>query len=430
MTTPAVKFQLDRARTLFEQGETRGAHALLEGIDIDALSGDDAATAWAIRLAHMSLDHQVESVEDDEAQRRIDLLPPVRDIRGNAASLLSRHGDRTTAEAILRRMCRDDPGDHLSWFNLAITLADVEQFDEAEEALRRTIEIDRSFAPAYERSAIIRRDVGDAEAAAERYEQYLSLAPDDADARISLGIIYSDLCRYERAATEFETAGRRDPDYPPLLYNRGVLAARRDDRAAAEDILRRMKAVAPEDFLTHELDAMSESSQGRAWPAWEALQRAFDLALDEHARSHLVACALGILIKHDLRPQIDEVINDVFDNHCFDADILYYIRLSAGHRSDHARMFRILVEGRVTDDDLVPDAVTAEERPLGAYRSYHVIADNIAQACELAVEFERRIGQCSECRAAECEPIDDEAIKGYLGVARCGGLCVFPIDEV
>jgi tetratricopeptide (TPR) repeat protein len=72
-----------------------------------------------------------------------------------------------------------------------------------------------------------------------------NLSP-NAVAAFERGVSMAQMERFDAAEAAFETAMREQPDWPPAVYNAGVVSARRGDRSKAVERLRRYLELAPE----------------------------------------------------------------------------------------------------------------------------------------------------------------------------------------
>ena len=186
--------------------------------------------------------------------------------------------------------------------NEALVLGDL---DRAESFLNRALELDGGSAELLYRHARVQEAQGDRGEAINGFCRSLAAgsgADDVSDAQVRLdslvaldrpnlsptavaaferGVSMAELDRLADAEAAFETALREQPDWPPAVYNAGVVSARRGDRIKAVERLRRYLTLAPE--------ASDVAAVSRTIGRWEA-------AADDRAPSPATTLALGMVL--------------------------------------------------------------------------------------------------------------------------------------
>jgi tetratricopeptide (TPR) repeat protein len=151
--------------------------------------------------------------------------------------------------------------------NEALVLGDL---DRAQTLLNRALELDGGSADLLYRYARVQEARGDRGEAITGFCRALAAgsgADDVSDAQVRLdslvaldratlspgavaaferGVSMAEMERFAAAEAAFETALREQPDWPPAVYNAGVMSARRGDRSKAAEQLRRYQTLAPE----------------------------------------------------------------------------------------------------------------------------------------------------------------------------------------
>lgn len=90
-----------------------------------------------------------------------------------------------------------------------------------------------------------RRALSLQEAEVEKWREKVREAPQDAAAHLGLGYAYQNAGRYDKALDEYATVLRFDPRDTAALYNRGVVYAKLDAGARAEEAFWDVLAVEP-----------------------------------------------------------------------------------------------------------------------------------------------------------------------------------------
>jgi tetratricopeptide (TPR) repeat protein len=149
--------------------------------------------------------------------RALELDPGGADLHYRHARVLEARDDRAGAIASFCRALAAGSG--------------TEEVSDAQERLEALVEVDRP-----------------------------QISPNAVDA-FTRGVSMARMERYAAAEAAFETAIREQPDWPPAVYNAGVVSARRGDREKAVEHLRRYLSIAP--------DAPDVAEVSRTLGRWE-----------------------------------------------------------------------------------------------------------------------------------------------------------------
>lgn len=113
----------------------------------------------------------------------------------------------------------------------------------AEDAYRRAIALDPTFADAHVNLGRLRHEAGDAAQAEAHYRQALAGRPDDATAAFDLGVALEDLGRDAEAIETYERAVELDPTHADAFFNLAGACERTGRAAAAIRYLKAYRAL-------------------------------------------------------------------------------------------------------------------------------------------------------------------------------------------
>jgi tetratricopeptide (TPR) repeat protein len=191
-----------------------------------AWSAPAPAPPEAAREARALASEASDAVVLGELDRAESFLARALQLDPGAADLLYRHARVLEA--------REDRAGAISGFCRALAAGSgTEEVSDAQARLESLVELDRP-----------------------------QLSP-EAVAAFDRGVSMARMERYAAAEAAFETAVREQPDWPPAVYNVGVVSARRGDRDKAVEHLRRYLTLAP--------DAPDVADVARTLGRWEVV---------------------------------------------------------------------------------------------------------------------------------------------------------------
>jgi GWxTD domain-containing protein len=119
-------------------------------------------------------------------------------------------------------------------------------YSEAEKALKRAIEMDSTYAPAYLKLAEYYQDEGLDDRVIEAFQTYLSVRPTDADGHYGLALTYIDRHRYDLVLQVAEATHRAHPNDARFLALLGQAYAARGDAGRALEVFEEYLRMIPE----------------------------------------------------------------------------------------------------------------------------------------------------------------------------------------
>ncbi len=189
-------------------------------------------------------------------------------------------GRRDEAEARLRELLADDPGNTAAWNNLASLLAEAGNTAEAEAAYRKAITLNPSFPDFHVNFAHFLKNAGRAGEAEAAFREAIALRPDDVNSHNHLGILLLDAGRADDAEGAFRAALALDSGFAEGSNNLGNALKAQKRLVEAEAAYREALALRPEDrqFLNNLAVFLGENERGTE--AHALLQRITNIAPD------------------------------------------------------------------------------------------------------------------------------------------------------
>lgn len=132
-------------------------------------------------------------------------------------------GDVVTAIDELVVYLESHPDDDLAWTILGNAKLDVENYDEAENAYSRAIEINPDGFQAWTGLGVLNRILGDGDRAMECYEKALEINPNYAEAHTSMAVLALQLHQDAKALEHAERAYEIDKQNPVVAANLAVV---------------------------------------------------------------------------------------------------------------------------------------------------------------------------------------------------------------
>ncbi|NLL48461.1 MAG: tetratricopeptide repeat protein [Firmicutes bacterium] len=123
-------------------------------------------------------------------------------------------------------------------YQAALAQLDAWEMENAEESLRKVIELDPEHARAFNKLGVIFARRGDLRQAEDCFTKAITLDDQLASAHSNLGNIYAEHGWSDRAQTAYERALALDPQNPTALHNLGVLYRKGGDIGRGIDLMK------------------------------------------------------------------------------------------------------------------------------------------------------------------------------------------------
>lgn len=208
---------------------------------------------------------------------------------------LSALGENSEALRHLREAVKLWPDQPVYWTNLAIFYLRQSRTDEAEKALKQSLEVEPS-PPAFRLLGLIRLDQNWGDEAVQLFNKALNLAPDDVESWYYLGLAQQSLAHSEEALRCYEEALKRAPGDFYTQLQIGTLLLTRGRLQQALEHLRAAQGIRPQNPHVYELLSETYLRSGDLEQALESARRAVNLKPDNrqaHYQSGLVLARLG-----------------------------------------------------------------------------------------------------------------------------------------
>ncbi|MFP6584031.1 MAG: tetratricopeptide repeat protein [Candidatus Hydrogenedentota bacterium] len=403
---------VDRAEELVIAGKYTDALALIQTLYDQTLPGSDRGRALALEVVIL------ESL--DQGQEAHNLIDDIMKDEGDDYTFVLAAGVEFAelnafphAEMFLKNLCELVPDDPVPWFNLAISLGREARYPESIAAYETCLTLDPEFAEVYFQKAHCHQLMGELDLAASTYTTYLERTPQDGEAWIGLGVIYSDLGNFQSAYDAFEKASKVDFDQEEVYYNWAITAVRNQDTEQIQQCIEELQELNPNGWRTLMTRADYEEGQDHIWPAWEILLEAFDEAiedeeLDPASRDYVIATILRFANRNQMHEHASEVVTRIFDEGLFGEDVLGGLQILEGKASNTAASYQVVLKTNVEESDNV--FFEGSER----FIVYGVSSQDPDQALVFAQAFESK---CStETWAMDSIYQLSDADEGLLGV--------------
>lgn len=168
-----------------------------------------------------------------------------------------------------------------SYINLASAYLDLNDYTQAEEALKKAESLEPdNYKVAWNRALVKQKTAGDA-AAVPFYEKALKLKPDYAAAAFNLGLIAYRLKRHDTAEQMFTRALTTQKDYAEAHYMLGKLYSDQDEGKKATAAYLSAVTCNPKHFAAWKNLGICYAREQQYDKAWNAMRRAIELKLDD-----------------------------------------------------------------------------------------------------------------------------------------------------
>jgi tetratricopeptide (TPR) repeat protein len=208
------------------------------------------------------------------------------------AAALIKAERKPEAEAVIRDLVRQEPGNPGMHLNLGIVLLYQNKREEAEAAFRKAISLQPDLAAAHGNLALILYDQNKRAEAETAFRKAILHKPDHSLGHYNLGILLQHQKKLAEAEAAYRKAIRIKPDYAPAHFNLGLVLQDQKRLAEAEAAFRKAISFQPDLAEAHGSLGVILLSQNRLSEAETAFRKAISLQPD-HPAAHN---NLGILL--------------------------------------------------------------------------------------------------------------------------------------
>ncbi|MBD3291671.1 MAG: tetratricopeptide repeat protein [Armatimonadia bacterium] len=239
-------------------------------------------------------------------------------------------------------MVKTSPENRYSWWTLAIVHQSRWEFEKADRAIQRAIELapESTLPELYYASASIYHDAGEYDKAVEQYRKTLELAPDFPGILPHLANALTSAGRFDEAQEMVDRALAESPADARTHWALGVLHAERDDYEKAECALREAVELNPESLKARRSLGWVLDAEERHEEAVEQFEKALEIVPGD-AWTHL---NLGYAL-HDMN-RLDEAVahlSEAFEYYQTDPEafgVLAWDLIRVGRSEEALRLVR------------------------------------------------------------------------------------------
>ena len=195
--------------------------------------------------------------------------------QGNAAQSA---GNYVQAEAIWRRVLREEPKNSGAYNNLGNALSDQGKLEEAIAAYRQALELNPKDAEAYYNLGNVLSDQGKLEEAIAAYRQALEVNPEYAKAYYNLGVALGEQGKLDEEIAAYRQALELNPEYAKAYGNLGVALRQQGKLEEAIAAYHQALELNPEDaHIDYSNLGVALRQQGKLEEAIAAYRQALEL---------------------------------------------------------------------------------------------------------------------------------------------------------
>jgi tetratricopeptide (TPR) repeat protein len=428
--------RLDLIADLIDNDECEEALGRLEDLEPELTDPEALGASIGLRMVCLLAEER-----EEEAQALIDELLAEHgddpDTILAAGIECSEHGEYRVAERLFR-FCYEKEPDPGAAYNLGVALQRDERHEEALAWLDTAAAKGADFAALHRSRAYSLDQLERLDEASASWKSYLELEPGDSDGWTHLAIDESDLGDSQRALADFGKAVSLDPENTMAWYNCAITASRIGDRARLETCaaaLHEMERDGWRALMTAMRLAEFDGEGQRAWElACDAIDRAVLLSDEDEASAtlpHVLQTVIGLTETLNIPEERAKLLERALDLGLFYPPVFDALRADLGRDSARAALYYVLVEGWVSEPELLAELREEDGVRDGEYRyavAYRTWAENIEDAEAKVLEFEKAHGPGAELQIAESKCVGGpEPTK--CGIAWRGHMHVFLEQE-
>lgn len=270
---------------------------------------------------------------------------PDRDVQPGAAFQLADLEEFDPAEEVLNERHRRAPEDLEVLLELAQVTYAQQRLEDALELFDRCLARDPEFARAHRRRAQCLRELWRLEEAIEAYRRYLQAQPKDAEVWVGPAVCCSDLDRFDDARAAFDRALRLDSALVSAHFNLAITAFRQNDAATVRRCSEALSRIAPDDWMSKLIQVYALEMQGEAWRGWELVRATWEeqVEVEDPMAPYVSAFALWYAQRNG--PDAGELIDRILERDVVDEEVPAALRAIRGPRVDAAQDFEVKLDG-------------------------------------------------------------------------------------
>lgn len=170
----------------------------------------------------------------DEANHELDIFQHQKQegvrqvsatVKANEANQDLQSGDPERAVALYRESIEADPTNARTYYNLALALDRIPDYNGEREALEKAVSLDAQLALPHNQLGLVEFQTNRVEEAERQFKDAIALDPQYAEAQNNLGVLYGQLGKSAEAERLFRQATENNPQYGQAFANLGLIEA-------------------------------------------------------------------------------------------------------------------------------------------------------------------------------------------------------------
>ncbi|MGA9120291.1 MAG: tetratricopeptide repeat protein [Bacteroidota bacterium] len=194
------------------------------------------------------------------------------------------NGDMKSAETITRNAVSEYPNDKRARLTLAAVLYGTRDFTGAATELQKAVQIDKSYAPAYNLLGYAEMRIGDLPKAEAAFKQYTTLIPDQPNPHDSYAELLLKEGKYDDAITSYSKALSLDPSFFNSEIGLATAYSFKGMQMEARKHLQKLVDSSPDNGVKIQalnMIAATYIEEGQFDKAMEELNKSHDIAVAE-----------------------------------------------------------------------------------------------------------------------------------------------------
>ncbi|MBL8878842.1 MAG: tetratricopeptide repeat protein [Phycisphaerales bacterium] len=391
-----IESVLAKASDLLETGKPAESLQCLEQLEGMVSEPEDRIECGTLRAWALS---EMDRVDDaiQTLEPLIDEFPNSARLHGTFGVVLSNADELEAARASLEKAVSLDNRDDVAASNLALVCEKMGDLGTAIKLYDRALDLGAELDWTLQRTAAVLYDLGDVELARKTLKRYLSLAPDDAEQWITLGIWLSDSNLFEEAAQAFARSEEINAESPTLRLHWGESEARAGHVKSARRQLKLLQKLSPGSPLPSLLRAWILEQEQNFAAADKCYREAIERVRPEDYSELTFTLEASMDFYVDLRDiaMCERIFEDAYFHNACTIELCEAYRESSGEKIKDAVWFSTLVEADFRDD-LTPWIRRGREgdsHPARYYRNIQIVAKDRDEAIASAVALLERMGE-------------------------------------
>ena len=154
-------------------------------------------------------------------------------------------GDSSSVFHRSQILTKQYPDSFILWNIFGVSAAQLNKFEKAIEAFKKSISIKPNYAEAYNNLGNVLKDQGKLDEAINAYKKYISIVPNNAFAYYNLGNVLQKQDKFNYALNAYNEAIKINPKYAEAHFNLGVMLQKQGKLKKAEESFKKVVTLNP-----------------------------------------------------------------------------------------------------------------------------------------------------------------------------------------